>query len=668
MARAILALLPLAQAYAEPLALSSSAKEALSAAAADAPLPQNCPGMDDELTDNEKDFVVSPYWKYFTYDTFDKRSWVTLENLEACMRTVPGGDTNPWVMATDLWEAHVEIYKKLGASTAPSMWWKQGWIEREPVQNFDSVLGTAFAAAAPMSSMGTAAWLQQPCNALSNAAFFEVSLMACNAASVDDYGGSFPWRSEIIAAGALMAFGSFAMHGNPSGGAYHEYSGSTEVDSSRDMAYDTAMFDRYSMDVLFFVFFQANVRAMAADPQDANLKRIIGLVKDDRLCALNDDCTYGDSRAAIHIYQQILGGPVDQWKDVIPLRDTVPEYKVAATGLVLVSLRAIISDELFGSAAAEMYTMLCNQITLALVTPEDLALQAQAQFCGKDTDWVQALNKVTWKIPKDIAKAMAVFVSILESLIEAMYWQETLVSPANYLDPYLERQVVNISSCWRQTHGNWHRVAAQMMKELMKFLTNDLYTLTTPSMTAAEKQAAWGSITMVASEFIIFVNALKMMKDASQINICRVFRAAKEVAGAGQEYSFQVMPILDAAGVNQLLTKQLEKSDPLSLDLNVEQSVKDPTGGCNYKLENVKLDELRGLSNLALEDFAVTGEYVDESSFDNTAVKYKAGVRTCPLSVKVKASADFTKNGGKLGFICNKLTWRTEVEVDITFQ
>lgn len=63
-------------------------------------------------------------------------------------------------------------------------------------------------------------------------------------------------------------------------------------------------------------------------------------------------------------------------------------------------------------------------------------------------------------------------VTILESLIEGMFWQETLVGPQGYLDPYL-KGVVNVSACWRQTHGNWHRVAAQMMKELMAFITTE---------------------------------------------------------------------------------------------------------------------------------------------------------------------------------------------------
>jgi len=61
----------------------------------------------EEPTDVEKDFATNAYWKYFTYDTFDPRTWVTLNDLESCLRTVKGGTVNPWVGADDLWEANV---------------------------------------------------------------------------------------------------------------------------------------------------------------------------------------------------------------------------------------------------------------------------------------------------------------------------------------------------------------------------------------------------------------------------------------------------------------------------------------------------------------------------------------------------------------------------------
>lgn len=78
---------------------------------------------------------------------------------------------------------HHRIYKQLGDTARPSHWWKQGWFEHNPVQNNETVLGISPSATAPMSSMSDEAWEQQPCNAFSNAAFFEVSLQACKTAS-----------------------------------------------------------------------------------------------------------------------------------------------------------------------------------------------------------------------------------------------------------------------------------------------------------------------------------------------------------------------------------------------------------------------------------------------------------------------------------------------------
>ena len=118
----------------DPFALTSKQKSELQIAATTAVLPSEstCPGMNEEPTDTEKDFATNPYWKYFTYDTFDSHSWVTLNNLEECMRRVKGGleslfvndrscvapphpfrfiridagGSNDWVGADDLWEAH----------------------------------------------------------------------------------------------------------------------------------------------------------------------------------------------------------------------------------------------------------------------------------------------------------------------------------------------------------------------------------------------------------------------------------------------------------------------------------------------------------------------------------------------------------------------------------
>eukprot|EP00438_Fugacium_kawagutii_P022155 Skav235753 [mRNA] locus=scaffold803:121273:121854:+ [translate_table: standard] len=65
----------------------------------------------------------------------------------------------------------------------PNLWWRQSWFEHNPVKNSDTVLGSSPGLTAPISNMSMEAWEQQPCNAFSNAAFFEISIQACKTAS-----------------------------------------------------------------------------------------------------------------------------------------------------------------------------------------------------------------------------------------------------------------------------------------------------------------------------------------------------------------------------------------------------------------------------------------------------------------------------------------------------
>ncbi|CAK9022626.1 unnamed protein product [Durusdinium trenchii] len=674
LALALVAILPHGLLCLDPFALTSKQKSELQIAATTAVLPSEstCPGMNEEPTDTEKDFATNPYWKYFTYDTFDSHSWVTLNNLEECMRRVKGGGSNDWVGADDLWEAHKLIYQQFGDTARPTMWWKQGWIEYSPVKNSATVLGLAKEATAPMSSMSEEAWEQQPCNAFSNAAFFEVSLAACQAedeGNFVDYSGTWSWRDEVIAAGALMAYGSFAMHGNPSSGQYHEGIISDDPNASTDMGYDTAMFDRVSMDVLFFVFYHSIVRAMAIDPTDeASLKPILGLIKNEQLAPLGCDNMYCDSRLIVREYQRILTGPTENWHVIHDMRNMVPDYKTASVGLVLVSIRAILSDELFGSSSMNAYSQICG-ILIGSLLPGDGTSVIQ-YFCNPGSEWYNAMLTAKLRIAKDIAKSLATLVTILESLIEGMYWQESLVGPSDYLQPFLKKNVVNVTGCWRQTHGNWHRVAAQMMKELMQFITTDVYTTTLTSLSQEQKQQAWGSLNLVVAEFLVFVNALKIMSAADTVNLCRVFKLAKEVGMSGEPLNYQIMPMLDAAGVNSMLTKTLQAQDPVTnIDLGVNLRV--ATKPCNYDLKEVFVDEVTGLSAFTLEDLDVSGQYVDSSSFEDTAVKFRLAVRTCPLSLVVKASANFVQDGGSNKFTnvaCRRVQWRVNAEVHLTFQ
>ena len=114
----------------------------------------------------------------------------------------------------------------------------------------------------------------------------------------------------------------------------------------------------------------------------------------------------------------------------------------------------------------------------------------------------------------------------------------------------------------------------------------------------------------------------------------------------------------------------MTKMDPLqALSLGEDSQV--ASKPCNYYLKNLYLDELSGLSSFSMEDLGVSGQYVEGSSYDNTAVKYSLAVRTCPTSLRLKASAEFRQDGGSNTFTnlaCRPVTWRVELEVDLTFQ
>eukprot|EP00439_Symbiodinium_sp_Y106_P065417 s799_g10.t1 len=99
---------------------------------------------------NAEELSLFATLRYFTYDTFDSRTWKVLDGLETCLRSVPSGTTNPWVGAADLWEAQELIYRQLGETAGPHIWRRQGWIEHDPIANNKTVLGLSATLSAPM--------------------------------------------------------------------------------------------------------------------------------------------------------------------------------------------------------------------------------------------------------------------------------------------------------------------------------------------------------------------------------------------------------------------------------------------------------------------------------------------------------------------------------------
>ena len=71
----------------------------------------------------------------------------------------------------------------------------------------------------------------------------------------------------------------------------------------------------------------------------------------------------------------------------------------------------------------------------------------------------------------------------------------------------------------------------------------------------------------------------------------------------------------------------------------------------------MKIDEISGFAHFGVEDLSVAGEYIQGSSFEDTRVKFKMGMKTCPLDLHVKASAEFVTWMDKLEGIRVELSW-----------
>ncbi|CAE7945660.1 unnamed protein product, partial [Symbiodinium sp. KB8] len=211
---------------------------------------------------------------------------------------------------------------------------------------------------------------------------------------------------------------------------------------------------------------------------------------------------------------------------------------------------------------------------------------------------------------------------------------------------------------------------AQMMKKLMTFFGR-IDELTEPSLSEDQKQAAWDGFQKVPAAFVAFMNSMKTMKGADKVNLCRVFKLAKDVAASGQPMNWQVMPMLDAAGVNTMIMDLVwlgcagrrQKNDPmvepthglqmllhgqgLALRLS-EREAAGSTDGPTYR--DAKIDSVVGhgrLAGLQLEDLVIDGSYDEQSTWEDTAIRMDVGMRTCPVNLKVKASADFKQDSGK---------------------
>jgi hypothetical protein len=132
--------------------------------------------------------------------------------------------------------------------------------------------------------------MQQPCNSLSNAAFYEIALDLCSSKASGSI-GSWDFHSEFIMAAFGMCIGSFAFHSQPT--------------------WITHKFDSLAMDQVFYVLHQANVRAMLPD-SISDFTPYLPVLQLNGLCG-DSGCFHEDARDAVRTFMDMFAAPVSEW-------------------------------------------------------------------------------------------------------------------------------------------------------------------------------------------------------------------------------------------------------------------------------------------------------------------------------------------------------------------
>lgn len=621
----------------------NDAQTLLSQAAAQWPFPAGlCKA--GQWGNTELVFGSRPLHKFFTYDTVLNSTWSTLAPLSGCLQSTSGLS---WLGGhSNLLDASKAAFQQLGATINVDQWVLQGWLERRPIPTTASILVQSPQISAPMSSFAAqsfATYLQQPCSAVSNAAFFELSLQVCSN-GVPAIGG-WAWRDELSAAGALMAFGSFAMHSSPIG---HTAKPSTAV---RWASYDTSQMDKLSMDVLFYLTHQALTRTLSASPG------LIGNV-------LNFGTYQADARTAVQQYTQLTTQDPSTWyAQMQKLQSQVPDYIISSAGLVLVLLNAILNPAILGSLSSSAYYAVCSTLAPALLPVSGSSGSASLgtvqaainQFCAPSSSWVTILRLNAWRAPTDVGVAMQTIADVLELLVEAMYFQEVLLLPDGYLNQWVNLGIISQQeqACWKVPHATWHRVASQMIKKLVNATTQDIpSSFQAPPLAFSQIQATWTNADKVAVAFQRLNNTLGLVSSADKVNLCSVFDNAKATASA---YDDDQEPIvngfLDVNRVAPVLNGLGPQMDPLPVKVTASGIVTDPTATCTYSF-SAFTQTVQGLRSLNIQSLDIATTYMQGNTWNTTAVRRTVKIASCDVLIQVSGQATIARTGGISTQIC----------------
>eukprot|EP00441_Pelagodinium_beii_P014581 CAMPEP_0197660230 /NCGR_PEP_ID=MMETSP1338-20131121/50723_1 /TAXON_ID=43686 ORGANISM="Pelagodinium beii, Strain RCC1491" /NCGR_SAMPLE_ID=MMETSP1338 /ASSEMBLY_ACC=CAM_ASM_000754 /LENGTH=812 /DNA_ID=CAMNT_0043237547 /DNA_START=19 /DNA_END=2454 /DNA_ORIENTATION=- len=618
-----------------------------------ASLPETCPENTKTPTDLELLFGHDAHLKIFSFSA-DKDSWF-IDGVQECLEEVSGhswlgGHANLWELST--WQAK-ELAKNM-TKDQWDLWPGGGYIELGEMKVNDSVVMESGVETGPFRHFANPSrdlHFQEPCNAVSNAIYYRMATAVCQ------LGGKHPpgydWNDALRATAAGLAFGSFAMHGNP-------YKKSTPPSGYVGpwAEVDTHMLDIVPGWVLNYLVYQGAIHSLinkdTADPADFQA-----------LLTMGGDAYYADARQAAQELALGLSGDMTKWNAALYYaKDRLPESLAGAVALVVVHFYAIFNEELFGPRGKEIAGLACTKVVASILPSYDPDF-----YCGSTSTFGAAARRVTWRAPANIAQALGKLFDIVGLKIQAMWWSESAMKPANYMSHWADIGLISATEtqCFRQPHSNWHRTCAVLAIQIIESITGMIDIVLDPPLSAGQKAAAWADTPAVVSSALGLVYPLGLLTKGDELNMCNVYLQAKKCASATPFCAKpQLSPLLDVARTNELLDSMLADYATLENLIETAGPIDDPLGlDCKWNY-NASLQRVSGLSNFHLSDLNVKTEY-KESEDGTSVVRATVKFSTCPMAIRIEGDSWLDRsepeNGGYgSGYLCS--SQRTQFLLD----
>jgi len=298
----------------------------------------------------------------------------------------------------------------------------------------------------------------EPCNTLSNGAYYMVADVDGMRADKDGNGGD----EHLQQAAANMAYGSLFYHGH--GNAEH---------------WENSRFaDTIAMDFLFGEIFEQLIKKVcksidcinkiyAAHMKEGDQHASLGMyaMTDDqiqpRLISKVEEVGTEGKGFQNKYYTQKMAERAAKGQDFLPaFRNVVPRYTTAVTGVVLIWLRVTFNREIPLKKGDELFDQVSSAIIEALVTKS-----AQKPKAKAIRDVIRNLDlKVVNKIPD----AFKYLTKMLQKFLTAMHFQEVKAGAS------LLKVFGRYDTCPFVPHSNWHRQSARLIQLIVRGVNEDL--------------------------------------------------------------------------------------------------------------------------------------------------------------------------------------------------